>query len=187
MHNTLVEKINADADAQVATIEAAAAADVAVIQKETQRVVQQLEDEAAVALSKKKKQIELVGTAKANQAAKISQQAAKREGIDALFAKVEAEVLQESGAAYVARYTKLAQAGLPQSAEVLSVLAPAAKMAETKEILTTLGITVVAEASAAVRAGLIVTTTDGVYDVSFDRLLSDVRPALEMELAHSAS
>jgi len=187
MTNSLTQKITTDADAQVATIVAESKAAVAEVQAETERVIQELQSDAKVQLQKKKDQLELVATAKAGQAAKIASQAAKRESIDELFSKVEAEVLAESGAAYVARYTKRAQAVLPTETEVVSVLAPADKVAETKEILTALGIAVDATESASVRAGLIITAKDGVYDVSFDRMMSEVRPTLEMELVNTSS
>jgi len=187
MTNSLLQKITSDADAQVATIVAESKAAVAEIQTKTERVIQELQSDAKVRLQKKKDQQELVTTAKANQAAKIATQAAKRESIDGLFSKVEAEVLAESGAAYVARYTKRAQAVLPSGVEVVSVLAPADKATETKEILAALGITVDAVESASVQAGLIITTKDGVYDVSFDRILMEARPSLEMELVNTSS
>jgi vacuolar-type H+-ATPase subunit E/Vma4 len=187
MTNSLIQKITADADVKVTAINAEAAASVAEVQKETERVIAELQSEATASLTKQKAQMELVATAKAEQTAKIATQAAKREAIDALFVKVEADVLAESGAAYVARYTKRAEAVLPKGVEVVSIVAPADKAAETKEILTALGITTEAAVSPSVRAGLIVTATDGVYDVSFDRLLSEVRPTLEMELVNTSS
>jgi vacuolar-type H+-ATPase subunit E/Vma4 len=187
MTNSLTNKINADAEAQIATIVAGAAVEVSEVQKETERVVSVLQNEAATMLAKKKSQMELVTTAKAEQTAKIIAQAAKREAIDGLFAKVEAEVLDESGVSYVARYTKRAQAVLPNDLEVLSVEAPIEKTAETKEILTSLGIAVVATETTSVRAGLIITAKDGVYDVSFDRMMSEARPTLEMELVNTPS
>ena len=187
MTNSLIQKITTEADAQVATIKAEAQAAVAEIQTETESVIQELQRDVEVRLQKKKDQQELVATAKANQAAKITVQSAKRESIDALFSAVESELLAETGAAYVARYTVRAQAVLPSEIEVVSVLAPADKREETKEILSALGITVGATESASVRAGLIITAKDGVYDVSFDRMMSEVRPSLEMELVQTSS
>lgn len=186
MTNSLIQKITTDADAQVATIVADADTAVAEVQAETERVIQELQSDAKAQLQKKKDHLALVATAKAEQAAKIALQAAKRESIDALFSKVEAELLAESGAAYVARYTNRAQAVLPAGVEILSVLAPAGKATETKEILTALGSTVDPTESASVRAGLIITAKDGVYDVSFDRMLSEARPGLEMELVNTS-
>ena len=187
MTNSLINKITADADAQVTAIQAEAAASVAEVQKETERVIAKLQSEATAALAKKKSQLELVATAKAQQAAKIATAAAKREAIDALFAQVEAEVLSETGAAYVARYIKRAEAVLPKESEVVSIVAPADKATETKDILSALGIAGESTTSPSVRAGLIVTTKDGVYDVSFDRIMSEVRPTLEMDIVNTSS
>ena len=187
MTNSLTNKINTDAEAQIATINAKAEAAVAVIKKETERVISELQTDAKAALTKKKGQMELVATAKAAQTAKIAAQSAKRTAIDGLFAAVEAEVLAETGAAYVARYTKRAQAVLPSDLSALAVAAPVGKTAETKEILTELGITVEVTETTSVRAGLIITAKDGVYDVSFDRMMSEARPALEMELVTTSS
>jgi len=187
MTNSLTTKINADSQARIATIVAEAEAAVAEVQKETERVIAELQNDAAAQLTKKKNHLELVVTAKANQTATIAAQAAKREAIDGLFAQVEADVLAETGAAYVARYTKRAQAVLPEGVEVVSIIAPADKTQETKEILTSLKIAGEADTSAAIRAGLIITARDGVYDISFDRMMSEARPALEMELVNTTS
>ena len=187
MTNTLLEKITADVDAEVSAITAEAAAEVSAIQAETKRVVETLQSDAAAALTKKQQQLALVATAKAKQAGTIAVQAAKRAAIDELFATVTATMLAETGADYCARYTKRAKAMLPAGCEVVSVAAPAAREAETKEIMTTLGIQAPVTATNAVRAGLIITATDGVYDVSFDRLMAEVRPTLEIELAQAVS
>lgn len=187
MTNSLTTKITADADAHIATIVAGAAGSVAEVQKETERVIKQLQADAEVSLTKKTGQLELVATAKANQAAKIAAAAAKRSSIDGLFITVEATVLAETGATYVARYTKRAQAVLPEGVEVIAVQSPADKSAETAEILSALGITAEVTSAATVRAGLIITTKDGVYDVSFDRMMSEARPDLEMELVNTSS
>jgi vacuolar-type H+-ATPase subunit E/Vma4 len=187
MTNSLLQKITTEAETRIAAIAADAQAAVAEVQTETETVIQELQQSAKVQLQKKKDQIELVANAKANQAAKIAMQAAKREAIDGLFAKVTSQLLAEAGAAYVARYTARAQAVLPKDIEVVSVAAPADKADETKEILSALDINVAATTDASVRAGLIITTKDGVYDVSFDRMMSEVRPSLEMELVQTSS
>lgn len=187
MTNTLLEKITADVDAEVAAITAAAAAEVVAIEAETKRVVETLQSDAAAALTKKQQQLALVATAKAKQAGTIAIQAAKRTAIDDLFAAVTTTMLAETGADYCARYIKRAQAVLPADCEVVSVAAPVAREAETKEILTALGITAPVTTTNAVRAGLIITAADGVYDVSFDRLMAEVRPTLEIELAQAVS
>ena len=180
MTNSLLQKITTEAETRIAAIAADAQAAVAEVQTETETVIQELQQNAKVQLQKKKDQIELVANAKANQAA-------KREAIDGLFAKVTSQLLAEAGAAYVTRYTARAQAVLPKDIEVVSVAAPADKADETKEILSALDINVAATADASVRAGLIITTKDGVYDVSFDRMMSEVRPSLEMELVQTSS
>ncbi len=187
MTNSLTTKITNDADAQIATIVAAVAVSVAAVETETKRVITDLQRDAEVQLTKKKAHQELVATAKANQSAKIALAAAKRTAIDGLFEQVATTVLAESGAEYVARYTKRVQAVLPAGVEVFSVQSPADKADETKDILTALGIQAEVIPSPAVRAGLIVVARDGVYDASFDRTLSEVRPNLEMELIQTSS
>lgn len=187
MTNSLVQKITTEAETEIATIAAEAQASVAEIQTETESVIQELQHDAQARLQKKKAQQELVATAKAEQTAKIAVQAAKRASIDALFAQVESKLLAETGAAYVARYTARAQAVLPTGVEVVAVAAPVDREEETKEILTALGITTKATTDSSVRAGLIITTPDGVYDISFDRMMSEVRPSLEMELVQTSS
>jgi len=187
MTNTLVQKITTDAETKSTAIKAAAMVAVEVIEAATKRVVDELNASAAVQLAKNQTQLELVMLAKANQTAKIAAAAAKRTAIDELFNQVQADALAESGAAYVTRYTKRAQAALPVGIAVLIVQAPVAKADETQEILTALGITVAATLTPEVRAGLIITTADGVYDISFDRIMSEARPNLEMELVRTNS
>ena len=180
--NTLIEKISAEAEAEVAKIKATANAEVEKIQVETESALEALRAEAATVLAKKKEQQELVATSKAKQEGKLKVQRTKRAKLDELFAGVYEELVGQSSDDYVAFFTAQAKQTLPDGVTAPSVTAPQNRLDETKQILATLGLQAEIKGSDALSAGFIVTATDGVYDVTFNRIFELKRSELEMEV-----
>ena len=180
--NTLVEKIKQEAAATVADIQAAGEAKVEAIKRETDAAVTALTTTKEAELAKRKAHLELVTLAKAKQAGKIAVQEAKRTQVDAVFAEVTAEILALDAAAYAAFFAKQAAAIVGKNVEVVSVEAPATRVAETEAILKEAGLTGSIVENAKLQAGLVVVAKDGVYDVTLGRLMSDVRAEVEMEI-----
>lgn len=178
--NTLIEKIAADAEVEVQKIAAAADQEVAQIQSESVAAVAALKETAAADLAKQKEQQTLVATARAKQAGKLQVQTAKRAALDTLFSEVFAEMVAQDAAAYVAFFTTQAKQILPADIKPQTVLAPANRLTETADILAACNLAAPVEASDALQAGFIVTTADGLYDVSFERIFALQRPELEM-------
>ena len=181
--NTLIEKITAEAGAEAAKISAASEAQVAEVRRETEVALEALRSDAAATLKKKQEQQERVVVAKATQEGKLKLQEAKRTLLDEVFAEVATELVEQSADDYVAFFTKQAEAVVPKDIEVSSVSAPSAREKETKDILGKLGIKADVTTDDSIKAGFIVNASDGVYDVTFHRLYSLIRPSLEMELA----
>lgn len=180
--NTLVEKIKQEAAATVAEIKAAGEAKVAIIKRETDAAVAALTETKQAALKKQLAHTELVTLAKAKQAGKIAVQTAKRFEVDAIFKEVATEITGLPKADYVSFFTKQAAAVMPQGVTVKRVVAPTARVTETTAVLKELGLTDEVSADARLQAGFIVETEDGVYDITLDRLMSEVRAEVEMEI-----
>lgn len=185
--NTLIEKIQQNAQAEVDVIVTAQLAEVARIESETEKSIANLRQAHAEALKKKKAQVELVAISRAKQAGNIALQAAKRSAIDAIFDTAFAELRSLEPASYVAFYTKRCQATVPRDAEVEVVLAPAERQTETQQILAASGLSGAVTVDKTVDAGLIVKTTSGVYDISLNRLFSQQRPDLEMMVVNKVA
>lgn len=180
--NTLLEKIKADAEAEVAIIKQAGQAQVEAISRETERQLAEMCATHKAALEKKMAQFELVAVAKAGQEGRIALQRAKRAEIDALFNEVSEELIAQPADQYVAYFAKLAASILPKSIAVVGVVAPATRITETKDILTLLGYSAEISTDNRLKAGFVLNTIDGVYDVTLDRLISERRAELEMEI-----
>ena len=179
---TLIEKIKQDAALEVAEIKAEGDAKVEAVRRETDAAVTARKEAHSAALKKELAQAELVAVSKAKQAAKIALQSAKREEIDNAFVAVTEDIAGASAAEYVAFFAKYAAAIVPKDAAVKRVAAPAARTAETTDILKELGLSGEVVADARIKAGLMITASDGVYDVTLARLINDKRAELEMEI-----
>lgn len=182
MSDTLIQKIQQDAAHEVAEIKAAGAAKVDAIVRETDAVVAALKDAHHVALKKQQVQSELVAVSKAKQAAKIAVQSAKRTEIDTLIASVVDELTAQPADQYVAYFAKYAATILPKTATVVGATAPIARIPETKDILTLLGLPGEVTEDNRIKAGFILEAADGVYDVTLGRLVSERRAEIEMEI-----
>jgi vacuolar-type H+-ATPase subunit E/Vma4 len=179
---SLVEKIAADAAAEVAAITAASEAEVTAVQKKTDEQLAALKAARATAEQKKLDQMELVAVSQAKQAGKIALQKAKREQIDLIFAEVLAELVAQPAETYVAYFTKVATGVVASGTVATRVQAPATREAETKQILEQLGVTGPVVVDTAINAGLVVHTAAGVYDFTLGRLMNEQRSELEMEV-----
>lgn len=181
-HNTLIEKINADVAAEVAKIKEAGQTEIVAVERETEKQLETIRSVHKAALEKKLAQRELVAVSKAKQTSKIALQTAKREEIDGLFTEVASEL---SGAAlpeYVQLFSKYAADIIPPSVDVVSVQAPEERLNETIEILKARGLSGEVTVAPRIAAGFVLYAKDGVYDVTLDRIMSEVRAGLEMEV-----
>lgn len=178
---SLIEKIKQDAAQVVAEIEAAAAAEIETITKETEAAVAAKESANKAALEKELQHQAVVATSKAKQAGNIAYQTAKREEIDVLFTELQTELGGMKEDEYVSFVTAVAKTVVPEKVAAKKALAPAKRLAETEKVLKELGVDASVEA-APITAGVIIHAEDGVYDASIDRLISERRPELEIEL-----
>tara|TARA_B100001989_G_C24446685_1_gene416815 strand:- start:271 stop:840 length:570 start_codon:yes stop_codon:yes gene_type:complete len=178
--NTLIEKIKNDAASAVEEIKAANAAEVSDIQSGIEAEVAELTKAHEAALEKKKAQMELVAVSKAKQAGNIALQTAKRKEIDEIFSAVEAELAEQAEADYVKLFAKYVSEIVPKKAEVKHVHAPKSREDETSKILKEAGLSGEVKADGEFKAGLVVKTEDGVYDITLERLMTEKRAELEM-------
>lgn len=182
--NTLIEKIKQDAAATVVDIKSTGATKVESIKRETEAVIAALTESHLSALNKLQAQMELVAVSRAKQAGNIAVQRAKREQIDSLFAEVRNEIEGQSAEEYVEFFQKYTAEIIPRTIKVKTVHIPAARQTETKKILESLGLDGEMVVDASIKAGFIVYTSDGVYDVTLVRLMSEKRAELEMEVVN---
>lgn len=178
---SLIEKIKQDAAEAVAQIESAAAAEIETIVRDAEAVASAKKAENETAVQKAVNHAALVAVSKAKQNGNIAYQAAKRSHIDALFTELEAEFSKLTADEYVAFVTELAKEVVPEKVSATAVTAPKGREAETAKVLKKLHIDAPVTESKMV-AGIVVHAKDGVYDASLDRLLSERRPTLEIEL-----
>lgn len=181
--NVLVQKIQTETQARVDEQKATADAAVADIARETQKHIEHLQAEAKIQLKKKQEQLELVGVSKAKQAANIALQTAKRKAVDTAFASAFAELVALSSEEYVRFFTKHAIEILPKGSQITKVSAPANRVTETASLLKEVtGNEQEVTSVPTMKAGLIVETADGVYDITLERIVSEKRAALEIEV-----
>jgi vacuolar-type H+-ATPase subunit E/Vma4 len=178
--NTLIEKIKQDAAATVAEIKSTGAAQVESIQREIETEVAELAKMHAVELEKTKTQMELVAVSKANQAGNIAVQSAKRAKIDSIFAAVTSDLEEQSSDNYVSFFVKYVTEIVPKGSEVEYVQASSNRKEETEKILKDSGFSGEVKADQTIKAGLVLHTKDGVYDVTLGRLMNEMRAELEM-------
>ena len=183
--NVLVQKITADTQSRIDEVQAHAKTEVADIERARNQQVDALQAEATTQLKKKQQQQELVAVSKARQAANIALQTAKRAAVDAAFATAFAELAELSSAEYVAFFTKQADRIVPKDSVVKKVSAPANRTEETKEIVKTISDseTEIATVSS-MKAGFILETAEGVFDVTLERLMGEKRSALEIDVVN---
>jgi len=178
--NTLIEKIKQDAATTVAEIKATETTQVAGIEREIEAVVTELKKEQAVTLEKAKVQMELVAVSKAKQAGNIAIQSAKRNKIDVIFTAAAKDLQEQPAAEYVAFFKKYVTEVVPKGVEIVHVQAPVKREVETADILKDLGLACTIHTDADFKAGMVVHTKDGVYDITLERLMNEKRAELEM-------
>jgi len=183
--NVLIQKITTDTQSRVDEVHTQAKAEVADIERETKKHIAALQTDAAGQLKKKQSQQELVGASKARQAANIALQTAKRTAVNAAFTAAFTELSALSADEYVAFFTKHVTAIVPQGSNVTRVLAPANRVDESKAIAKlALALEVEIAPIASTKAGLVIETADGVFDVTLERLMSEKRSALEIDVVN---
>ena len=183
--NALIQKIKDDALAVVAEIKAAAQAEVAGVVRETEAALALLKTDHEASLQKKKEHLELVAVSRARQTGNIALQQAKRNQIDGLFAEVMSDLEGSSAEDYVSRFEKHAISIVPKDVVVTDIYAPTNRVSETETILKNLGLTGEVTTQTNLKAGFLVHTTDGVYDVTLERLMNEKRSEIEMEVVRT--
>jgi vacuolar-type H+-ATPase subunit E/Vma4 len=178
-HNTLIEKIRTDAARTVEDSKAKSAEAIAAISSETEAKIEELTTIHTTNLQKSKKQLELIAISKAKQAGKNAVQKAKREHIDAVFAAVQKELIEQSSADYVAFFTTHLEATVPKDVHITSVSAPQNRVTETTEILQAAGLSAEVNPVPDLSAGLMIQAVDGVYDLTLARIFAEKKPELE--------
>jgi vacuolar-type H+-ATPase subunit E/Vma4 len=178
--NTLIEKIKNDAAQAVKDIKAQSVAEVDAINRAVEAEIAELRKRHEAELAKKTAHLELVAVSKAKQAGKIAVQSAKRKQIDAIIASVAKELAEQPTDDYVKLFTSLVGDIVPANVAITSVTAPKSRMVETATILSNAGLTGEVTTEGNFLAGLIITSDDGVYDVTLERLMNDKRAELEM-------
>lgn len=177
--NTLIEKIKKDAEVAVAEIKAAGQAEVDAVKRETDEAIAVMTESHKVALEKRVAQMELVALAKAKQEGNITVQKAKRDEIDNLFAEVVSELELQKENDYIEFFLKFAEDIIPNGVKVEEVLAPVRRVEETEAILKKLHLEGKVTKDTVIKAGFIMYTSDGVYDVTLKRLLAEKMSELE--------
>lgn len=181
-HNTLVEKIEADAKAAVAEVRAKQAVAIEAIEKETAAKVADLQTAHQKQLEKNLAHLELVALSRAKQAANIAVQSAKREEIDDVFAAVKNELASMPTDQYIAFFTARLKAIIDEDVDVTSVYTAPGKEDEAEKILKNAHLKGEVIADKSIKAGLIVHTKTGVYDATLSRIFSENQSAMEMEV-----
>jgi len=181
---TLIEKIKKDAAKAVEEIKSTTATEVESIQSEIKAEVNELSKAHAVSLEKSKAQMELVAISKAKQAGNIAVQSAKRKQIDSIFSAVIADLENQSSDEYVNFFEKYAKEIVPKGAEINQVQVPVNRTEETNRILKNLDLSGELKTNTGIKAGLVIYTKDGVYDVTLSRLMNERRNELEMVIVN---
>lgn len=182
---SLLGKIKNDAVAVVSQIEADSKQELESYVDVTNTLLQEAATLAQATLEKEKKHLETVVVSKSRQAANIAVQTAKRRGVNAVFEEAFSDVKNADKDEYISFFTAVAKKVLPHKATG-TALAPASRVAETKEILKKLDIDADVIEAKQVSAGLILDTQDGAYDASLDRIFNELRPKLEIEIINQA-
>ena len=180
--HTLIDKIKADAAKEVSAIKEAGAAEVAAIERATEGVLEAKRAAHKIALDKKLAQLELVAVSKAKQASKIALQSAKRAEIDSLFTEVATELSKLSREDYVTLFTKYATEIIPEGVAAVAVHTPADRQEETAAVLKARGVSCDLAVDPKISAGFVLSTKDGVYDVTLARIMGEARAELEMDV-----
>lgn len=180
--NPLVAKIKKDAEQVVADITAKNEAVLVAIQEETEAKLAAVREAHAAALEKQKKQLELVVTSRAKQIGKIALQQAKRDQIDSLFDTVITDLVAQPAETYIDYFSTLVSKIVPTSATITIIRAPQNRATETDRIIAQCGLSGTVELSGEIDAGLVVITTEGVYDITLNRLVNEAKADLEMEI-----
>lgn len=181
----LIKKIQEEADAAVEAIQRESIAMIADVEAQTAQGKSAAESDMTAALTKDKAHLETATLAKARQAASISVQTAKRAGVDAVFAAVRTDIVEAPTPEYIAFFEKTASSVVPAKVSG-TAYSPKNRVEETKHILSTVGVDATVEADADVVAGFVLDTPEGVFDATLDRVISDARPRLEMEVIKKA-
>ena len=177
--NTLIEKIQNDAAAEVEEIKAEAQKAVEAIQSETEAEVEELNQSSEAALKKQKEQLELVTISKAKQSGKIAVQTAKRAQIDSILDGVRTDLAKLDSDEYVKFFVSHVSTIVPKDTEVTSVSAPKNRADETAKVLKESGLSGEVSEDATIEAGLMIQAADGVYDVTLARLIEEKRASIE--------
>ena len=178
--STLVDKIKLEATIEVEALEKAAQAEIDQLLLEKERQLTAMREVHETMKEKTLSQLKLVAISKAKQAGKIALQRAKRTQMDDLFATVKKDLQQLSSPDYVAFFARHLAMEVSSGTTIEVVQAPATRLEETKQILAKQGLVGNIIAKEHLRAGLMIYATDGVYDVTLDRILGEKQANIEI-------
>ncbi len=179
---SVTDKIIQEAEIRVREIREQAELGIKELQSKHDATVARLREQTDADIEKRKQQIELVAAAKARQQAELTVQAAERNALNTVFDTVISSVAQSTSSDYISFFVAHAKALMPEHVVVDRVDCPAQRLHETNEVLTALGFSASLSDNNRMKAGLILYTNDGVYDITLERIVDNVRTALEMQI-----
>ena len=179
----IVEKIKSDSEAEANEILAEAEKRVSEIRQETDRKIGDIKAGFQTEFKKKSEHYENVTLSLEKQKANLAMQTEKRRVLDEVFTDALSSVLALSSSDYVLVLTERYKNILPKDIEVVSVLSSENRQSESLEILKSLNISVPISLSPRLKGGLIFVGSDFEFDLSVEKLFSEIRANSEIEIA----
>jgi vacuolar-type H+-ATPase subunit E/Vma4 len=178
---SIIERIKSETARKVDEVTLQANSQVEHIRKNTELEIQRLHDLSQSEVVKRQQQIEIVAAAKATQMAQKITQQAQRTALDRAFYDVVQSVVSMSSDDYIAFFQSHATQQLPENIEITRVDIPQNREEETRKIIN-IPSTATVTTNPQIKAGMIVYTTLGVFDISLERMLEQVKTSLEMQI-----
>ncbi|KXJ97875.1 MAG: V-type proton ATPase subunit E [Parcubacteria bacterium OLB19] len=179
----IIEKIKSDSEAEANEILAEAEKRVSEIRQETDRKIGDIKAGFQTEFKKKSEHYENVTLSLEKQKANLAVQTEKRRVLDEVFSEALSSVLALSSSDYVSILTERYKNILPKNIEVVSVLSPDHRQSESSEILKALGVSAPLVVSARLKGGLVFVGSDFEFDLSIEKLFSEIRSSSEIEIA----
>jgi vacuolar-type H+-ATPase subunit E/Vma4 len=178
---SIIERIKTETARKVDEVTLRTNEQIEKINQKAEMEIQRLHDLSQDEVAKRQQQIEIVAAAKATQMAQKITQQAQRTALDSAFSDVVQSVVSTSGDDYITFFQSHARQQLPENIEIARVDIPQNREEETRKIVSipdTASITI----NPHIKAGMIVYTTRGVFDLSLERMLEQVKTSLEMQI-----
>jgi vacuolar-type H+-ATPase subunit E/Vma4 len=179
----IIEKIKTDYEAEVNEILAEAEKRVSEIRQDSDRMVCDIKTSFQDDFKKKSEHQENVMLSLEKQKSNLAIQTAKRKMLDETFAEALSSVLSLPSSEYVSVLTEYYKKNLPKDLSVLSVLSFEGRQAESLEILKALDLSAPVSASNRLKGGLILIGSDFEFDLSVEKIFSEIFSNSEIEIA----